>query len=219
MSFLISPSEPATIQALGPTSPFPETCGADVVVQSRVGLAGVQRKEVGDLVGSVRSGRLGDQLTKMTRLSIRVLVIEGRLQWSRDGQLMGSHNRWTRAEHRGLLWSLQQDGVWICTTDDMADTCDALVGLKRYLDKPGHGSIYHPPKQRDEWFKFTERSTALSLLTRFPGVGPRTAEAIYDRFGRVPLGLNVEPGELAEVEGMGPKRVRAILDVLGERCD
>src|SRR3990167_6796497 len=96
--------------------------GADVLIATRLGLVGVQRKEVRDLVASVKGERLAKELGQMQHLDLAVLVVEGEPRWTADGQLLDDHVRWTRRQHHGTLLSIQAAGVWLATTRDQQGT-------------------------------------------------------------------------------------------------
>lgn len=229
--FLISPSEPPVLRQIGRVSRWPEEFGCDVAWDSdKAGLVGVQRKEYGDLVSSVRSGRLGDQLVKMEGLDVRVVLIEGQLAYHADGtaaNLYGS--KWTRAQDRGLRRTLQW--AWGCLVEDSPDlqgTIGVLQELAGWLDKGDHSSLLSRPRAPKRVLKGgggpggswetgdgeSERLVGIEakvhFLTGLPGIGPRTAQNIIERYGRVPLGW-----ELGFEEARGGFRRRRLRDVEG----
>lgn len=219
--FLVSPTEPALIVAMGTRSPLAEEMGADVVwMTDRHGLAGVQRKTISDLVGSTRNGLLGRELATMTsRLKFSCLVIEGRPNWSRDGQLIDRYAKWSKEQQAGLEFSVQQMGVWVTHTQDTAETVGRVDHLRKWLDKEKHGSLLvRPAPARNEWGKVTDRDTAVHFLSGVPGIGAALAERIFNHFGRVPLTWDVPSVEdLMAVEGIGQKKAKVLWDLFGPR--
>ena len=141
MSVLVSPTEPPAVLAIGVASAHPEAHGADVLWTGASGRVGVQRKSLGDLVASVRDGRLGRELALMRWLATRVLVVEGRLRWSPSGLLTTVAARLSKEELRGLLLSVQLRGVWVVHTDDVDDSVRALLHLRQWTAKHDHRSL------------------------------------------------------------------------------
>lgn len=183
---------------------------------TKAGLVGVQRKEIADLIASVRDGRLAKELAQMTQLAIGVLVIEGRVRWTSDGELLSSRSAWTRAQHLGLTFSIQSQGYWINSTEDMDDTMSFVLSLEKWLSKERHTLGRVRPKVKGEWGNATSKEWGIHLLQSFPGVGYGQATAIYERFGGVPLAWTVEEWDLMDVKGIGARRAGALIRALSE---
>lgn len=214
---LISPTEPAPLRTLGTTSSVPETVGVDYLQHSpALGLVGVQRKELNDLVASVQDGRLSKELAQMKRLAISVLLLEGRWQWTSDGYAI-TNTSWTRAQHHGLIWSVQLSGYWIASVETMAESMQWLSLFQKWLEKSTHGSLAPSrPKasSTSAWGKADNRDFGIHLLQSFDGVGTGTAASIFDHFGGVPLQWTVNEKELQEVKGVGKGRAKALVNAL-----
>jgi ERCC4-type nuclease len=206
------------LRAMGQVNGMPESFGADVIWMSdRHGLAGVQRKTVSDLIGSVRNGLLGRELSVMvSRLKFSALVIEGQPRWSRDGVLADQYQNWTIEQQAGVEWWAQSQGVWVSWTRDTAETVTRVEHLRRWLDKEKHGSLLQRPNApRSEWGTVDDRTTAVWLMSGMPGIGTELAGRIFDHFGRLPIGWLVEYDELLGVPGIGPKKAKQLWSVLG----
>jgi ERCC4-type nuclease len=210
--FLVSPSEPVPVKQLGVVSPVPELHGCDVCWTGPNGLVGVQRKELGDLVASVRDGRLAEQVARMRLLDARVLVVEGAPRWGPTGRLLNARPSITRDALRGVLWSAQQRGLWICSTADVYDTAAAIAHLGRWLAKRRHATFDRRPAARVPG----GRAWGVHLLQSFPLVGPVVAGALWDHFDGVPLTWTCPASELASVRGVGPARATPIVSTLPE---
>lgn len=178
---------------------------------------GVQRKEIGDLISSVRDGRLGRQLVAMKQLELTVLLLEGRPRWTNGGSLL-SHENWTRTQHNGLIWSVQSRGVWVNTSDDLTDTIAWLSLFQKWLEKDRSkgSSLETRPKGRDEFGQEARgRDFGIHLLQSFPGVGREVAGNIVDHFKGVPIAWTVTPEELKGVKGIGKGRANQLVQMLG----
>lgn len=218
---LVAPTErPAPLQALGRTSSRPERMGVDFAFVAHGQWCGVQRKELSDLIASVHDGRLQREVAQMQMLARRLLVVEGRPKWTTEGMLVGKgYGRdWTIHMHRGILWSLQDRGVWVMETPDAQGTADAIEDFKRWCQKDKHTALARRPgaKRADGWGAPGNRDFGMHLLMGVDGVGPELAGAIWDEFGEVPWRWTVGVEELMKVKGVGKKRAEGLLKVLRE---
>jgi ERCC4-type nuclease len=212
---LVSPAEPASLRALGQTSPIVEQYGADFLWPTQHGLIGVQRKEMSDFIASVGDGRLFKEVAQLSRCFIAVLIVEGRPSWTGDGELMHQYARFTRRQFRGLLYSVQQRGVWVERTDDMSDTIAALEGLESWTKKTKHTSMDRRPKAAPSvWGTKDAQDYANFVLQGIPGMGEGMATKVLKHFGRMPIGWTVSREELLEVPGVGPGRADKWLKAL-----
>jgi Fanconi anemia group M protein len=213
---LVSPSEPQEFLSLIPdavSSPVPERYGADFLISARGLTAGVQRKTLNDLISSLEDGRLAHEVRRLARLDVSVLAFENPYGFDNWSPLA---MRYTPQQVLRLLFSIQAEGVWVFRTPSVAGTADLIRELAAWLAKGEHLSMRTRPKDvdRDGWGRATDRDWAVFLLQGFPGVGPVLAEAIYDRFGRVPLAWTCTEKELREIQGIGPKRARELIRCL-----
>lgn len=213
---LISPTEPPQLRAIGTTSNRPEDYGADAMFAAGGRTIGVQRKEVRDLVSSTENGLLGKELRKMNALDHKLLVVEGRMTFTLEGLLTGKFAgpEWTRDHVWGVLLSIQQKGVWVHHTDDLALTIKFLHYFEKWCRKTKHISLDTRPGPSTLWGSPTEREFATYMLQGIPGVGPELAGRVYDLFGRLPWTWSCDPEELMGIEGVGPKKVEAMMRAL-----
>lgn len=210
---LVSAAEPASLRAIGQYSPLPEQYGADFLIPCPVGMVGVQRKEIHDLIASRADGRLARELAQMKQLDIAILLVEGRLRWTPDGQLSTSRSKWTRAMHLGLLFSIQSSGIWVNSSTDLGDSKEYLTCLESWFQKETHKGIMTRPKPQTAWGQRTDRDWAVHVIQSFDGIGPGVAGAIFDKFG-LPLKWTVSESDLQTVPGVGKKRAGKIWSVL-----
>lgn len=217
-SILIAPTEPQEVKRLGASSPVPESYGVDIFWHAKpIGLCGVQRKELTDFIASMHDGRLAKEVVQMKNLDLKAVIVEGRGRWTRDGVLLHNWSRVTRQQLRGFLWTMRSKGIWVEATDDIHDTVQTVEWMKTWTEKEEHSSLKsRSGPERSSWGHVSERSWSIHLLTGFEGIGPKTAEAILDHFGKVPLRWEVEEDELMEVPGVGKLTARRLVRALGK---
>lgn len=207
---LVSAAEPASLRTLGQYSPLPESLGVDFLITCSLGLVGVQRKEVHDLIASRSDGRLARELAQMKQLDVGVLLVEGRLKWTSDGQLSTSHSKWTRDQHLGLLFSIQSQRLWVNSSESLSESREYLSRLEKWMVKETHKGLNTRPKPQTSWGQLTDRDFGIHLIQGIDAIGPGVAGAIFDRFG-VPFTLTVTKKDLESVPGVGPKRAEKIV--------
>lgn len=213
---IVSPTEPARLRELGHVGMSPEDSGADFLIVPHVswgGHLGVQRKEIKDLLASLGDGRLAEQLMKMRQLAQGLLLVEGKIRWTNDGEMMVQFGRGlNRASWRGLLWSARRLGIWVDYTDSIQDTADYLVALEKWSKKEHHTTFERTsaPVRANAWGRVENVDWQRHLLMALPGIGQVAANRILDKFG-MPLRMAVSKSDLLTVEGLGPAKVDRLL--------
>lgn len=214
---LISPTEPPELRAIGSVTLLPEKFGADIAWAMKGGWVGVQRKEVKDFIASIGDGRIGQQVSQMQALQHAHLVIEGRVTWTTEGEMAnasGYGRPLTRAQWRGVIWSIQSRGVHVGFTDSLTDTIEFVRQLESWLRKEKHSSLNKREAVYAPWGKASNRDFARHVLMGFPGVGVELADRIIDKFGGIPLGWTVTVQEMLQVEGIGKKKAEMLMMAL-----
>ncbi len=209
---LISPAEPAALKHLGRSSSTPEHYGADFLISSPVyGLVGIQRKELSDLVASIKSDdRLSREVIAMKELDYAIWIIEGTPQWTSDGQATWTRTKYTHTQHRGLLFSLMFQGFLVAHTNTLSDTGELLSHLNHWLIKEHHSGLNFRPGARGEWGKADKTEWQIHFLQGLPGLGYERARLIVETFSGLPLCLTQD---LRTVNGLGDKTVTKIEEV------
>ena len=179
---LLSPSESSLAKKLGDTaivSSLPEEKGADILIYSKHGLLGIQRKEVpSDFISSFTDGRM----TRATSLmqdscKFRRLVCEGKFKYWPDGTVhigmaKGGKRiptRFTRNHIHGMLNDIEfAKDIMIRWTDDIDDTVLYIKSLVRYLEAGKHLGLYTRPSAKGTWYVPTAKDIQLWVLQSFP---------------------------------------------------
>lgn len=216
---LIAPTEPKFIKDAIPHISIltPEEYGVDYMWGVEGGFAGIQRKETTDLIASVYDGRLQKELVQMQGLVYKFLVIEGRWNWNRDGELVNQYSTFSKKQLVGLLLSVQARTIAWLDTESMNDTVKIIGQVKNWTEKPSHDSLLARPKpDKSVWGTRSSRDWGIHILTSFPGIGPKLAAAIIDHFGEVPLDWNADLSELMAVPGLGKNKAWELIKALEE---
>lgn len=225
ISVLLSPSEKELAHVLRSnaiTSPIPEEKGADILLYTRHGLFGIQRKAIPhDFISSIQDGRMARSTTLLSEFcQFRLLLCEGRFRFYPDGKLdMGLRvpTRYTYRHVRGMLFDIRYvKNVEVDWTENIHDTADYILTLAEFFSKEKHLGLYTRPSVKGAWGVPTPYDIALWLLQSWSGVGPATAASIVDHFGgRVPLRWDCTFEELCAVPKLRVGRAREMWESLG----
>jgi len=164
----------------------------------------VERKTVTDFVNSLFSGRLFDQLNRLTESYEECLIIvEGDLSEALQ-QLPNPRSIW------GAMATLlfDYDGR-VLFTGDRKETADLLYILaSREGRKSVRPLIYRKARTR------TIEEARLNLLSNLPGIGPILAERLLTHFKTLRRIMAASAAELSMVEGVGRVKAEAIIRIL-----
>ena len=180
-------------------------------------MIGVELKRLGDLISSLRSGRLqGHQLPGLLRAYDHSwLIIEGRWQTNRQGQLLlyraRTPARLSFSELDKQLLTLElRGGLHVRHTAHRRDTLRTLVSLYRWwtdkaLDEhKSHLAIYQPmPLLPISQFRQT--------ISTLPGVGFTRSLAAEKRFRTIRRAIDATEKRWTEVEGIGMETARKVV--------
>lgn len=213
---VVAPTEPPVLKAIASAvNLMPEKFGADVFFIANGRKVGIQRKEYHDLFQSVNDGRLAKEVMQLQHLDYKILIVEGVMQWTTEGQLMDRTfgQEWSKSQFIGLLLSVMDRGIWVLSTSSTLETASLCLLLKSWLSKTSHLSLStRPGVGKGMWGDGPDdREFGAWMMQGIPGVGPKVAEAIVGKFGGMPLELTVGAEELMEVDGVGKGRADMIV--------
>jgi ERCC4-type nuclease len=217
---LVSPTEPVELlEALeGVTSSLPEEYGCDVLLHSRHGVVGIQRKTVPDLMASLEDGRLAHELHLMRAANavMYVLVVEGRFVYDPQGRLTRGvvSTRYDRRYIANLLLSLQAaHGMVLERTDNVHHTGVRVLEILGWLDSGEYSSLSRRPsvKSDDGWYgKPTAAEMTRWFYQGIPGVGPRLAKVLCDAFPLPESLVNASKEDMTALPGIGKPTAKRI---------
>lgn len=221
--FLVSPTEHELIKKLGDdaiVSPLPEEKGADVLIYSKNGLYGAQRKAIPhDFISSIQDGRM----TRSTSLMIRELkyyemICEGKFRYYPDGHLAVNRNnpsRFTRKQITGIIFDIKfVKGIHVEYTDDVNGTIQYLRWTYDRLNSSTHYGLLRRPSLNSVWYVPSIEEIHSWVLQSWKGIGPSTASAIIEKFGRAPLKWTCTIDELSTISRLGRTKAKELIESL-----
>jgi ERCC4-type nuclease len=226
--FLISPTEHELIKKLGDDaiiSPLPEEKGADILIYSKNGIYGAQRKSVPhDFIASVQDGRLTRETSLMpNELKFYEIICEGKFRYFPNGHLAVDRknpSRYTRKQITGIIFDIKfVKGINIEYTDDMDNTAQYLKWTYDRLNSSTHYGLLRRPSMNSVWYVPSKEETQSWLLQSWSGIGPSTAEAIIKKFGRAPLRWTCSLEELSSVSRLGKSKAKELIESLEGKVD
>jgi Fanconi anemia group M protein len=171
-------------------------CG-DYILSDRVA---VEYKKGEDLLSSIIDGRLFEQLGFITNAyQIPILLIEGFPTGGIHPEAIA-----------GALSSFMIDfGVNIIQTQNSEETATIIkrIALREQKTKKRRAQIKKVMKMGNP------NESAIQVLGSFPGINRTLASRLLETFGTINNVLNASVNELEEVEGLGPKKSKKILDL------
>jgi len=208
-------------------SSLPEKKGADILVYTRQGLIGLQRKEVpNDFLSSFTDGRMAQATALMVKsCKFHRIIAEGRFRYWPDGRVVTGQidlktrkplpSRFTRSHVRGMIFDLEfVRGVTVDWTDDLDDTVAYIRALPGFIEKEKHLGLYTRPSAQGTWIAPSANDIQLWLLQSFPGIGPTTADKIVQKFGGVPLRWTCTLEELMSIPRLSKERAKEMFSSL-----
>ena len=197
-------------------------CGAS-------GVTVVERKEIGNLVSSLTSGELEEQLARYIGEYDKVVVlVEGMYGVGAEGQLesyrtYGTHlttyHDWPDRKYRSIIAMLDalfDYGIETVYTKGHEETAEAVVALYDRAQKPpeAHKFLRRYIRRKPSVYVVGEPGVK-KLLDLWDGLPEVAARKLVEKYGSVWAILQLGKEELMETDGVGPGRVKKLDEVLG----
>ena len=220
---LLAPTEHQLAKRLGDlalTSTLPEERGADILIISKHGALGIQRKEVPhDFISSMTDGRMAREVALLIQsCQYTRLLCEGKFKYYPDTTLvLDKHapSRFKRSHVRGMLLDISMvQGIQVDWSDDLEDTIDYIKATIRFMSAEKHLGLFSRPNVKGQWIVPDADEIQLWLLQSFPGIGPAVADKIVKQFNGVPLRWTCTLEELEAIPRLSKARARAMYAVL-----
>jgi ERCC4-type nuclease len=153
----------------------------------------VERKTISNFLSDMQDGTLTRQARSLAESTpFPILLLEGVAYLAPDNiHLRGS--RVTKQQFRNQLMSLQNLGLRLEHTDNIADTIERLTELVEYYSKDKHESV-----QRQ-----VSGDYRIACLTLIPGIGESKAKALLARLPTLKAIACADVQTLTDCEGIG----------------
>jgi ERCC4-type nuclease len=179
-------------------------------------IVAVERKAVSDFVSSLTSGRLQTQLDGLRgACDIPYLLVEGDLHSTVvDGKHMlllgGRASKFNLWSLQMYIAAVQDSGVRWAHTNSVAHTVLWVVKNYQRMCKGGtEVTVFARPKEK------TLRPD-IAALCAAPGVGPKVAKALVDKFGTIHATISANDDALLALPGFGPSALKALRYTFGQ---
>lgn len=195
---------------------------------------GVERKKVPDLLQSIASGRLaGHQIPGMLNEYYKTyLIVEGLWRGNiYDGGLeVWKHGRWMRENHGrkwravdiwGFLTTMEQLGISIRCTSNMAETCQIIEYLYKWWSKPwdkhkSHMAMHSMPIAEHASLVSKTPSLKRMIAKELPKIGSDRSEAVDAYFRSVKEMINAEESEWVKIPGIGKVTAKMVVEAVNK---
>jgi len=184
----------------------------DYMIRVPEGEITVERKQMTDFIGSLMSGRLEDQLRRLSEHKVPILVITGSFS---DYKRFAKFKHFSQSHVEGAIASCivkfgLRSVIWIQSAKDDPHGTGIKITASM-LKKISEGKIDKIPDRKLKRFK-TE-SPALDIVRMMCGVSGVTGKRLLDEFGCIKGIINATDDELLKVKGMGRTRINKLRKV------
>jgi len=187
------------LKGLGFEVEFRELKVADYIVKD----IAIERKTVSDFVSSMINRRLLNQLEELQQYENKLLIIEG----VDDQELYNDdNNNGVNANAvRGFLLSIVlKYKIPTIFTKNSEDTAKFISVLSRKKSQELPLNVRKKSLNKKEQLQF--------IIESFPGIGPKTAKKLLEKFKTIKNIINISQGELKEVVGKKAEIMKRIIE-------
>ena len=174
----------------------------------------MERKTVPDLIGSLMSGRLEEQMRRLSEKPCPMLLVTGSFK---DYKRFAKFSKFTAEQLQGAIAScIVKYGlrcvIWIMAADDHPNATGLGIGIK-VLKKISEGKLDKIPPRR---IKKRGNLAQIEIIHILFGIPVNTAEVMLKEIGNIRNILNAEDEDLLKIRGMGKARVLKMRKLLGD---
>ncbi|MDI1496114.1 MAG: ERCC4 domain protein [Cenarchaeum symbiont of Oopsacas minuta] len=167
----------------------------------------VERKSIKDLISSIFDGRLFDQCARLCKhYKNPLMIIEGNI----DEIEKITEN--PLIFYGALATIAIEFKIPIIPTPSAAHTAKLLLSMCARKDQEQTGPYIKKIKK-----SIDVPTQQISLIASLPGVGPKIAAKLLERFGTPLEVMNASQSELARIDGLGSTRARKIRSMIGTK--
>lgn len=179
------------LRSMGFEVEFRELKVADYLVNN----VAIERKTISDFINSIINKRIIRQLQELQQYENRLLLIEGIEEQELYSDDANEENRMIHPNAvRGFLLSVTiKHKIPIILTKNYEDTAKYLAVLARKKEKESSLNVTKKSLNKKERLQF--------ILEGFPGIGPKTAKKLLEKFKTLKNISNASIEELTEVIG------------------
>lgn len=160
----------------------------------------IERKTISDFISSMLNRRLIRQLEELQQYENKLLIIEG----IDEHEVYSDNNEGVHANSiRGFLLSiLLKHKIPILFTKDYQDTARFISLIARKKERESPLNVSKKSLNKKERLQF--------ILESFPGIGPKTARKLLEKFRTIKNITNASAEELEKVIGKKAKIFRLL---------
>ncbi len=191
---------PSQLQKLDFDIEFKELKVADYIVRETA----IERKTIQDFISSMINKRLLKQLEELQQYKKRLLIIEG-FEEHELYEIEDSSKGLNPNAIRGFILSiLLKYNVPIAYTKNPEDTAKFISVLSKKQDK----EVSFQAKKRN----LNKKEQLQFIVESFPGIGPKTAKKLLEKFGSIKNIILADEESLKEILGKKAEIVKDIID-------
>lgn len=174
----------------------------DYVVSDRVA---IERKSIGDFEQSIMNGRLFDQAERLrTHYSAPIIIIEGERELFRLSNSVIS----------GAMASLYIDyGIEVIQSFSATETAQIMYSIARHEQHDAR----RVPSLKGGARAYSDAQFQQYVIGNLPGIGPKLAMALLEKFGSIRAIAAASEAELTRVDKVGKKKAHMIHHILNSR--